>query len=132
MNFLKRLCLLLCLLCAGCSGPDAEQFKKNKPQLLRYIESFFKKGQHDSARELINKYKRLKDPDLLKWQAKNNKAHVVKLKAELNKLKEHDYERRHEILGRLMRLDDNNNQHYVAQLQNKEKWNAFLAKQDAR
>lgn len=132
MNFLKRLCVLLCLFCAGCFGPDAEQFKKDKPQVLRYIESFFEKGQHDSARELINKYRQLKDPDLLKWRDKNNKSQVMKLKRELNKLNKHDYERRHEILGRLMRLDENSHQHYVAQLQNQEKWNAYLAKLKAK
>lgn len=132
MKILKRLSLLVCLFCAGCFAPDTEQFKKDKPQVLRYIESFYEKGQHDSARELINKYKHLKDTDLLKWQAKNNKAQVSKLKGELNSLTEHDYERRHKILGRLMRLDENNSQHYVAQLQNKEKWNAYLAKQGAK
>lgn len=122
----------MCLFCAGCFAPDAKQFKKDKPQVLRYIESFYEKGQHDSARELINKYRHLKDPDLLNWWTKNNKAQVSKLKDELNVLKEHDYERRHEILRRLMRLDENNQQHYVAQLQNKEKWDAYLAKQDAK
>ncbi len=132
MKFLKKLSFLLCLFCSGCSGPDAEQFKKDKPQVLRYIQSFFDKGQHDSARDLINKYRHLKDPDLRKWQTKNNKAHVMKLKGELNKLKEHTYERRHEILGRLMRLDENSQQHYVAQLQNKEKWEAYLARQDTQ
>ncbi len=132
MNFLKRLSLVMCLFCAGCFAPDAKQFKKDKPQVLRYIESFYEKGQHDSARELINKYRHLKDPDLLNWWTKNNKAQVSKLKDELNVLKEHDYERRHEILRRLMRLDENNQQHYVAQLQNKEKWDAYLAKQDAK
>lgn len=132
MKFLKRLSLLVCLFCAGCFAPDAEQFKKDKPQVLRYIKSFYEKGQHDTARELINKYRHLKDSDLLKWQAKNNMAQVSKLKGELSSLTEHDYGRRHEILGRLMRLDENNQQHYVAQLQNKEKWNAYLAKQGAK
>lgn len=129
MKVLKRLSLLVGLFCAGCFAPDAEQFKKDKPQALRYIKSFYEKGQHDNARELINKYRHLKDSDLLEWQVKNNKAHVKKLKGELNSLTEHEYERRHEILGRLMRLDENNSQHYVAQLQNKEKWNAYLAEQ---
>lgn len=63
---------------------------------------------------------------------KNNRSQIIKLKVELNNLKEHYYARRHEILGCLMSLDENNRRHYVAQLQNQEKWNAYKAKLKAK